>query len=45
MDEPLNKIVTSVSNNTLNKYDKTMIYKLYDCHIDNIKNQLDTHTE
>jgi hypothetical protein len=42
IDEPLNKIVTSVSNNTLNKYDKTMIYKLYDCHIDDIKEQLDT---
>ena len=27
MYEPLNKIVTSVSNNTLNKYDKTMDVK------------------
>ena len=29
MNETSNKIVTSVSMNTLNKYDKTMVYKSY----------------
>lgn len=43
MNETSNKIVTSVSMNTLNKYDKTMVYKSYDCQLDDVKRQLDIY--
>ena len=42
MDENSNKIVTSVSINTLNKYDEVMNFKNYDCKLENVMNQLET---
>jgi len=43
MDDNFNKIVNSVSTNTLNKYDVLTTYKKYDCNIDNVLEQLEKH--
>ena len=41
MQENSNKIVSSVSSNTLDRYDLLTTYKNYDCDLDNVMEQLD----
>ena len=38
-----NKLVSSVSINTLNRYETLTVYKNYDCSIDNVMEQLEKY--
>jgi ectoine hydroxylase-related dioxygenase (phytanoyl-CoA dioxygenase family) len=42
IDNPI-KMVSTVSINTLNKYETLTTYKNYDCHVDNVLEQLDKY--